>query len=128
MEEKLFKVRVSADNKGKRLDKFLADYFKKDFSRSYMQKLLADGSVYNAQQALDNKLIDEIGYMEEAVASAKSLAKITNAKVVEYNKPFSLQDWLGAKSGKSFLHFDRNTLYELTTPRLMYLWDAGLNF
>ncbi len=91
-------------------------------------RVLADGSVYNAQQALDNKLIDEIGYMEEAVASAKSLAKITNAKVVEYNKPFSLQDWLGAKSGKSFLHFDRNTLYELTTPRLMYLWDAGLNF
>ena len=86
---------------------------------------LADGSVYNAQQALDNKLIDEIGYMAEAIAVAKSLANITDAKVVEYKKPFSFEEFLGTKS---FLHLDRNTLYEFTTPQLMYLWDAGLNF
>ncbi|MBU1260485.1 MAG: signal peptide peptidase SppA [Planctomycetes bacterium] len=86
---------------------------------------LADGSVYNALQAFDNKLIDEIGYMDEAIAAAKSLANITDAKVVEYKKPFSFEEFLGTKS---FLHLDRNTLYEFTTPQLMYLWDAGLNF
>jgi len=92
-------------------------------------RALADGSVYNAQQALDKKLIDEIGYMPEAIAEAKKLANITEAKVVEYNKTFSLEDWLGGKSGvTSFLHLNRDTLYELTTPQLMYLWDAGLNF
>jgi 23S rRNA pseudouridine1911/1915/1917 synthase len=43
--EKLFKVRVSADNQGKRLDKFLAGYFEKDFSRAFLQKLLKKGAV-----------------------------------------------------------------------------------
>ncbi len=45
MEEKSLSVRVSADNKGKRLDKFLADYFTKEFSRSYLQKLLTEGRI-----------------------------------------------------------------------------------
>jgi 23S rRNA pseudouridine1911/1915/1917 synthase len=45
MEEKSLSVRVSADNKGKRLDKFLADYFIKEFSRSYLQKLLSEGRI-----------------------------------------------------------------------------------
>ena len=45
MEEKLLKVRVSADNKGKRLDKFLSEQFEKEFSRSFIQKLLADGGI-----------------------------------------------------------------------------------
>lgn len=43
--EKIFKVRVSADNQGKRLDKFLAEHFEKDLSRSHIQKLLKDGKV-----------------------------------------------------------------------------------
>lgn len=45
MEEKFFSVRVSADNSGKRLDKFLADHFIEKFSRSYLQKLLAEGRI-----------------------------------------------------------------------------------
>ncbi len=43
--EKLFKVSVGADNQGRRLDKFLADYFEKDFSRVFLQKLLKNGKV-----------------------------------------------------------------------------------
>jgi protease-4 len=90
---------------------------------------LADGSVYNAQQAFDNKLIDEIGYMQEAIKSAKTLANITDARVVEYNKAFSMESWLGAKSGiNTILRLNRDSLYEFTTPQLMYLWDAGLCF
>jgi protease-4 len=88
-------------------------------------RAIADGSVYNAQQALDGKLIDEIGYMEEAIEAAKSLANITEAKIVEYKKPFSFESFLGVRT---FLHIDRNTLYEFTTPQLMYLWEAGLSF
>ena len=43
--EKLFKVRVGADNQGRRLDKFLAGHFEKDFSRVFLQKLLKEGKV-----------------------------------------------------------------------------------
>lgn len=43
--EKLFKVSVGADNQGRRLDKFLAEHFEKDFSRVFLQKLLKKGKV-----------------------------------------------------------------------------------
>ena len=43
--EKLFKVSVGADSQGRRLDKFLAGHFEKDFSRVFLQKLLKKGKV-----------------------------------------------------------------------------------
>lgn len=87
-------------------------------------RLLADGSIYGAQEALENKLIDKVGYMEDAITLAKQMAKITDAKVVEYEKPFSFESFLGTKS---IFRLDRNSLYKLTTPQLMYLWDAGFS-
>ena len=86
-------------------------------------RVLADGSIYNAPEALDCGLIDDIGYIQEAITLAKSLAKIDNAKVIEYEEPFSLENFLQAKS---FFKLDMNGLYSLTTPQLMYVWDAGL--
>ena len=63
---------------------------------------LVDGRVLSAQQALDAKvfdkatksevsvkLIDKIGYFEDAKDEAASLAKISNYKVVRYSEAFS---------------------------------------
>ena len=85
-------------------------------------KTLADGSIYNATEALDNKLIDRIGYLDDAIELTKKLAGIEKAYVVEYKRPFSLANWLGAKA--QFLpRIDRAALYELSTPQLMYIWQ-----
>jgi protease-4 len=96
---------------------------RKDILTIEQIRALADGSIYNTTEALKNKLIDEIGYMQEAIALAKQMANVTDAKVVEYEKPFSFESFMEAKG---LFKLDRNTLYELTTPQLMYLWDAGL--
>ncbi|MCS6976937.1 MAG: signal peptide peptidase SppA [Gemmatales bacterium] len=53
---------------------------------------LADGGVYTAQQAKEYGLIDDIGYVEDAVAEAKKLAKLQEARVVVYEAPLSLLD------------------------------------
>jgi protease-4 len=45
---------------------------------------IADGRIYTAQQALQLKLIDEIGYFDAALAKVMSLARIRDAKVVTY--------------------------------------------
>jgi len=45
---------------------------------------ISDGRVYTATQALKFKLIDRVGYMEDAVSYAKELAKIDDARVVTY--------------------------------------------
>lgn len=84
-------------------------------------KRLSDGSIYGAREALDEKLIDEIGYLDEAIEQVKSLAGIEKAQVVEYRKPFSLTGFLSSRS-RNILKIDRATLYELSTPQLLYLW------
>jgi len=84
---------------------------------------LADGSIYNADEALANKLIDDIGYFDAAVELAKTLAGIEKVRVVEYKKPFSLATWLDAKAA-ILPRLDRTGLYELTTPQLMYIWSV----
>ena len=86
-------------------------------------KKLADGSIYPAQEALDEKLIDKIAYLDGAIEEVKSLAGIKEAQVIEYKKPPSILEMLAAENKtKSILNFDRTTLYELTTPEAMYLW------
>jgi len=84
-------------------------------------KRLADGSIYTAEEALELRLIDHIGYLDEAIERAKELADIEEARVVEYKKPFSLPSFLQA-GGQSIFKIDRTTLYELTGPQLLYLW------
>ncbi len=86
-------------------------------------KHLGDGSIYPAQEALDEKLIDSIGYLDDAVELVSDMAGIEKPHVIEYRKPFSLSGLLGAQS-KSLFNIDRNTIYEMSTPELLYLWSS----
>jgi protease-4 len=85
-------------------------------------KRLADGSIYGAEEALSEKLIDKIGYIDEAIEQVKSLAGIKKAQVVEYRKPFSMAYFLNSRS-RNLLKIDKATLYELSTPQILYLWS-----
>ena len=84
---------------------------------------LADGGIYGAREALEEKLIDKIGYLDEAIDLVKSMAGIDKAQVVEYRKPLSLTDFLSYRQ-QNLLKLDRATLYELGTPQILYLWSA----
>jgi len=68
MEEKILKIRVDSYDKGKRLDKFLAEEFSQKFSRSYLQKLLRDGKVLlNGGIPKSHHIIDAGEYVEITV-------------------------------------------------------------
>ena len=84
---------------------------------------LADGSIYWADKALEEKLIDGIGYLDNAIEEAKLLAGVKKAQVVEYKKPFSIMDMLSTKTNVS-LKIDRRTLYEVSVPQALYLWTG----
>jgi protease-4 len=47
-------------------------------------RTIADGRVYTAPQALKLKLIDEVGYFDDALKKTLSLAGLKDAKVVSY--------------------------------------------
>lgn len=86
-------------------------------------KRLADGSIFMAPEAKKEKLIDAIGYLDDAIALCKSMAGLRDAKVVEYRKPLSLFNMLGVQKSNA-LKFDKSTLYEFGTMERMYLWEA----
>lgn len=86
-------------------------------------KELADGSIYGAKEALEEKLIDKIGYLDEAIEMVKSMAKIKDAQVVEYRKPFSFASFLSYRS-QNILTINKETLFELGTPQILYLWSV----
>ena len=47
-------------------------------------KKLADGRIYTARQALELKLIDEVGYFDSALQKSLSLASLKEANVIAY--------------------------------------------
>jgi protease-4 len=56
-----------------------------------LKSTLADGRILSGTQALKGKLIDQLGCFDDAVAQAEELARIKNAKVVNYKAPFSFR-------------------------------------
>ena len=100
----------------------VADGRKEKLTKAEVRQL-ADGGIFGAQEAKEEKLIDEIGYLDEAIELVKSLADVERARVVEYRRPFSLAGFLSYRKS-NFLKIDRSTLYELSTPQILYLWSA----
>ena len=84
---------------------------------------LSDGSIYTAQDALDNKLIDALGYLEDAKYKAEQMAQISNAELVTYEELFSFWSLMGAQS-KTKINLETEILEKLAAPRILYLWDG----
>jgi protease-4 len=84
---------------------------------------LSDGGIFGAKEAKKEKLIDDVGYLDDAIEMVKEMAGIEKAQVIEYRKPFSLTTFLSYRK-PNFLKIDRATLYELGTPQVLYLWSA----
>ncbi|HSV27488.1 MAG TPA: signal peptide peptidase SppA [Sedimentisphaerales bacterium] len=83
---------------------------------------LADGSIYTGQAAFRVGLVDRVGYMEEAVEEAMKLAGLDEAMVVRFREPLTLSELLMGVEGRTTFRMDRSTIYEMSTPQLMYLW------
>jgi protease-4 len=84
----------------------------------------ADGGTYTAEQALKFKLIDEIGYLEDAIKKAADLAGLgDHYKVIHYERPRSLvENLLGLQTGsRPAALVDPGQLAAGLTPKLWYL-------
>ena len=83
---------------------------------------LATGEIFSATKAKQNGLIDEIGFIEEAIDRAIELAGLDkdNTRVVRYLAPTSLFEIPGlAMSTRSESRLEM--LMELSSPRAYYL-------
>jgi protease-4 len=90
-------------------------------------RALADGRVYTAEQALANRLVDQIGYMPDALALARKEAGLEEAKVVVYHRPraYRATYYAGAETSASPLEASLSQLAALAAagPRFLYLWS-----
>ena len=92
---------------------------------------LADGSIYTAQTALENGLIDAIGYLDDAISTAEKAARLTTGRstVMILRRPPTLfgNGILGqtraGRTGGELLDAGaiRRLVNDLGSPRLMYL-------
>jgi protease-4 len=64
---------------------------------------IADGRILSGPQALEAKLVDQLGYFEDAITKARELAKSPEAEVVRYVAPFDLGRMFSLM-GSGFVH------------------------
>ena len=83
---------------------------------------MATGQIYTAQQALEDGLVDKIGFIDEAIDRAIHLAKVdrANVKVVKYKAEPRLSEILFGRNQVQPLG-DLAALLEGTAPRAYYL-------
>ena len=111
--------------------RFLDVVYRGRKGRIPMERLreLADGRVYTARQALSSGLIDGMGYMEDAVAEARRLAGLKEARVVtyseadEYRKNIYSAPAVPAPSVINLLNIDASSLGPGAGLRFMYIWS-----
>jgi protease-4 len=95
-------------------------------------KAIADGRVYTANQAKANGLIDEIGYVEDAVAKAKTMAHVKRARTVMYHQPLGYKENVYSQSPAvpaagtqvNLINISAAGILDLTQPRILYLWTG----
>jgi protease-4 len=99
---------------------------KEYLTREELEKI-ADGRVYTATQAYDLKLIDEIGYFDQALKKILSLTSLKEAKVIAYSYYPKKKTNIYAKGLKEHsLSKNTNSNYENLLQTLKsgfyYLW------
>jgi protease-4 len=90
-------------------------------------KKLADGRIYSGEQAKQAGLVDDIGYLDEAVELAKKKAGLADAKVISYRRPGEYQNniysrLMSAPNFANVANLDLLSLVRGGTPQFMYLW------
>lgn len=93
-------------------------------------RALADGRVYSAQQALAAGLVDELGYLDDAVAQVQQRAGIAESRVVVYHRANSMRENIYSRAPNLSLDALQLGLASLRrsalAPGFYYLWPAAL--
>ncbi|WP_395745330.1 signal peptide peptidase SppA [Prosthecobacter sp.] len=69
--------------------------------KEQLKNTVADGRVVTGREALNAKLVDQIGYVEDAYALARTLGKTTDAGVVKYRHEVGFFEVFGGASAQA---------------------------
>ena len=109
----------------KTYDKFLGVVAKeRKLPADLLRNTIADGRILSGKEALENKLIDGLGQLDDAFSKAKGLANAPDARVVKYGPPFSLARFLrifGGSDSKIELQLPKQLVPQLESGRAYFL-------
>ena len=85
-------------------------------------KVLATGQIFTADDAKQNKLIDEIGYEDEALKALKEKLKLKDARVITYHSPLTLAEQILGSAVQVKQPVDPwKALIDASVPRALYI-------
>jgi protease-4 len=100
---------------------------RKELTRQEIEKL-ADGRIFTADEALEARLIDRIGYLDDALDEMKNSLGIPGATVITYGRPGTFKGTIYSKTYPTapqtfnFISLNRENLIQSLNLRFMYLW------
>lgn len=83
-------------------------------------RALATGQVYTADQAVQNGLVDSIGYEEDALEALKTKLGLKSVRVVDFDYPKSLAESLMGANAQARPADPVSQLLRAASPRAMY--------
>src|SRR5437660_11428501 len=109
----------------KTYDKFLGIVAKeRNLPADFLRNTIADGRILSGRDALDHKLVDALGQLDDAFVKAKQLGNAPEAKIVKYGPPFSLSRFIrafGQADSKIELQLPKQLVPQLETGRAYFL-------
>ena len=94
---------------------------------------LADGRVFPAQQALQEGLIDKVGYMDDGIKWAKEIAGVKKTQVVIYHRPSSYKPnayglaTAGADGLGPLVNLELPDWLDSPGAQFLYLWQPAVD-
>ena len=89
---------------------------------------LADGRIYTGKQALDNGLVDQLGYIDDAITLTKDITGLKDAKIIKYKRMFNLAEVFAGSMDNLFgnrtIRLSIHASVEENSPKFMYLWTG----
>jgi len=91
-------------------------------------ELISDGRILTADEALELNMVDEVGYLDEAIDLSFRMADIKNADIILY-RPFpdyNTNIYAQAAQQPGVLEQGMKALLRRGGPAFLYLWSPGL--
>jgi len=88
---------------------------------------VSDGRIVTADRALELNMVDGIGYLDDAIAEAMTLADVAHADVILY-RPFphyNANIYAATSAGERLIEQGLELLLRRSGPTFLYVWLPG---
>jgi protease IV len=125
-DEERAKFQANIDDSFKRFKDIVA-FGRPKLAQAEIDKV-ATGEIFTTNQAVALKLVDEEGFIEDAISQAIKIANLSaeNVRVIQYERPQTLMNALTDIDAQAAMAPRSNLemLLDMTTPRAYYLFSS----